>query len=68
MATEYIAKGQALMEIMQATGYGRQVIEKKMVELEAKGQIVFEDDPGDTRKKLINRAQVQIIIDSLSKR
>lgn len=68
MADEYLTKGQALLEIMQSTGYGRQVIEKKMVELEAKGQIAFVDDPGDTRKKLISKAQVELIINALSRR
>jgi DNA-binding MarR family transcriptional regulator len=67
MADEYITKGQAVTEIMQATGYGRQAIEKKMVELEAKGQIGFEDDPGDTRKKLISRAHVALVIRALTR-
>lgn len=67
MADEYVAKGQALSEIMQSTGYGRQVIEKKIVELETKGQIRFEDDPGDTRKKLISRAHVTLIIRALTR-
>jgi hypothetical protein len=67
MADEYITKGQAVTEIMQATGYGRQVIEKKMVELETRGQIRFEDDPGDSRKKLISRTHVTAIIRSLTR-
>lgn len=67
MADEYITKGQAVTEIMQATGYGRQVIEKKMVELETRGQIRFEDDPGDTRKKLISRSHVTLIIRALTR-
>ena len=65
MADEFITKGQAVTEIMQATGYGRQVIEKKFVELETRGEIKFEDDRGDTRKKLITRSDVQKVIDSL---
>jgi DNA-binding MarR family transcriptional regulator len=68
MADEYVTKGQAMSEIMQATGYGRQAIEKKMVELEAKGLISYEDDPGDTRKKLISRTHVQVVISSLTRR
>jgi hypothetical protein len=67
MAHAYLTKGQAMTEIMQATGYGRQVIEKKMVELEAKGQITFVDDPGDTRKKLISREHVEAVIGALSR-
>lgn len=67
MAHAYLTKGQAMTEVMQATGYGRQVIEKKMVELEAKGQITFVDDPGDTRKKLISREHVDAVISALSR-
>jgi len=68
MASEYLTKGAAVFEIMQATGYGRQVIEKKMVELETKGQIAFVDDLGDTRKKLISRQHVDIVIAALTRR
>ena len=67
MADDYMTKGQAVTEIMQITGYGRQVIEKKIVELETRGQISFEDDPGDTRKKLISRRHVQLIIAALTR-
>jgi len=67
MANAYLTKGQAMTQVMQATGYGRQVIEKKMVELEAKGQITFVDDPGDTRKKLISREHVDVVIGALSR-
>jgi hypothetical protein len=67
MAGEYLTKGQAVTKIMQATGYGRQVIEKKMVELETRGEITFFDDPGDTRKKLISSAHVDAVIKALSK-
>ncbi len=48
-------------------GDGRQVVEKKMVELEARGIITFEDDPGDTRKKLISRAHVNAVIAALTR-
>jgi hypothetical protein len=67
MAKAYLTNGQAMIEVMQATGYGRQVIEKKMVELEAKGQITFVDDPGDARKKLISREHVDTVIGALSR-
>ncbi len=67
MASEYLTKGQAVTKIMQATGYGRQVIEKKMVELETRGEIEFVDDPGDTRKKLISSPHVDALIKALSK-
>ncbi len=68
MASEYVTKGQAVTQIMQATGYGRQVIEKKMVELETRGEIAFVDDPGDTRKKLISTTHVDVLIKALSRR
>jgi hypothetical protein len=64
---DMLTKGQAVSEVMQATGYGRQVVEKKMVELEARGVITFEDDPGDTRKKLISRAHVNAVIAALTR-
>jgi predicted transcriptional regulator len=67
LAEEFITKGQAVTEIMQTTGYGRQVIEKKFVELETRGVIKFEDDPGDTRKKLISKDDVQKVINSLKR-
>lgn len=66
MADEFVPKTQAVLEVMQVTGRGRQVVEKKIVELETRGQISFENDPGDTRKKLIRRSQVELIIASLS--
>jgi DNA-binding MarR family transcriptional regulator len=67
MADPLLTKGQAVIEIMQATGYGRHTIEKKMDEFVIRGLITFEDDPGDTRKKLIRRSQVQILISALTK-
>ena len=64
--TNYVTKTQAVMEVMQATGYGRFVIEKKMAELIGAGQIRLVDDPGDRRRQMISRDQVQIIIDALT--
>jgi DNA-binding transcriptional regulator GbsR (MarR family) len=64
--TNYVTKTQAIMEVMQATGYGRFVIEKKMSELIGAGLIRLVDDPGDRRRQMISRDQVQIIIDALT--
>jgi hypothetical protein len=66
VADPLLTKGQAVIEIMQATGYGRHTIEKKMDEFVIRRIISFEDDPGDTRKKLIRRSLVQVIIDALT--
>ena len=54
------------MEVMQKTGYGRFVIEKKIENLLGAGLIQLVDDPGDRRKQRISRAHVQVIIDSLT--
>jgi hypothetical protein len=66
MNAQYITKSQAIAEVMSATGYGRYVIEKKMENLIGAGLIRLIDDPGDRRRQLISREQVQIIIDSLT--
>ncbi len=66
MPTEYITKSQAIMEIMQRTGYGRFVIEKRMENLLGAGQIKLLDDPGDRRKQRISREDVETIVNSLT--
>ena len=62
----YLKKSEAINEIAQATGYGKFVIEKRINELIGAGRIQFIDDPGDSRRKLLSRAHVQVIIDSLT--
>jgi hypothetical protein len=66
MSTQYIGKSAAVIEIMQRTGVGRFVVERKMNELEGAGQIRFVDDPRDIRKKLISRADVDQVVQSLT--
>jgi hypothetical protein len=66
MNTQYTPKTEAVIEIMQKTGYGRFVIEKRIEKLLGAGQIRLLDDPGDRRKQLLSRQDVQTIIDSLS--
>lgn len=66
MATQYIGKTQAVMEIMQRAGVGRFVAERKMNEMEEAGQIRFIDDPRDIRKKLISREHVEEIVRALT--
>ena len=65
MSTQYIPKTQAVIDIMQRTGVGRFVIEKKMNELEGTGQIRFVDDPRDERKKLISKEHIEVVIRAL---
>lgn len=62
----YTTKSQAVIEIMQKTGYGRFVIEKKMSELVGAGRIKFVDDPGDSRRKLISNEHVEEIVKALT--
>jgi hypothetical protein len=66
MNTQYTAKTEAVTEIMQKTGYGRFVIEKRIEKLLGAGEIRLIDDPGDRRRQLLTREDVQKIIDSLS--
>lgn len=66
MSTEYILKTAAVLEVMQRTGAGRFIVEKRMSELESSGQIRFVDDPRDSRKKLISRTDVEIVVRVLS--
>lgn len=66
MNTQYMAKTQAIIEVMQKTGYGRFVIEKKIAELVGAGKIRLVDDPGDRRKQMISLEHVQVIIDALT--
>ncbi len=62
----YLTKSEAVNEVSEATGYGKFVIEKKINELIGAGRIQFIDDPGDSRRKLLSREHVQVIIDSLT--
>lgn len=66
MATQYVGKTQAIMEIMQRASVGRFVAERKMNEMEEAGQIRFVDDPRDIRKKLISREHVEAIVRALT--
>ena len=66
MSMQYVGKTTAVIEIMQRTGVGRFVIERKMNELEGAGVIHFVDDPRDIRKKLISRADVEQVVFSLT--
>lgn len=68
MSATFIPKSQAVLEVMQATGYGKYVIEKKIAELTGAGLVRLIDDPGDRRRQLITRDQVQVIIDALTPR
>jgi hypothetical protein len=64
--TNFIQKSEAIAEISQQTGYGRYAIDKKMTELMGAGKIRIVDDPGDRRRQLIRREDVQVIIDALT--
>lgn len=66
MNTNYVTKTQAIMEVMQKTGYGRFVIEKKMAELVGAQKIRLVDDPGDRRRQMISVENVQVIIEALT--
>jgi hypothetical protein len=66
MNTQYMSKTEAVIDVMQKTGYGRFVIEKRIENLLGAGQIRLIDDPGDRRRQLISRQDVQTIIDSLT--
>jgi hypothetical protein len=66
MSTQYILKTQAVLEVMQRTGAGRFIVERRMAEMESSGQIRFADDPRDSRKKLISREDVEQVVRALS--
>lgn len=66
MTTEYMLKTQAVLEVMQRTGAGRFIVEKRMSELDSNGQIRFVDDPRDSRKKLISREHIETVVQSLT--
>ena len=66
MATEYTPKTTAVIEIMQQLSVGRSIVEKRMTELESAGKIRFIDDPRDSRKKLISRQDVEVVIRALT--
>ena len=66
MATEYTPKTAAVIEIMQQLQVGRSIVEKRMTELESAGKIRFIDDPRDSRKKLISRQDIEIVIRALT--
>ncbi len=66
MSSAYITKTEAIAEVSQATGYGRYSVEKKMAELMGAGRIRLVDDPGDRRRQMIRREEVQVIIEALT--
>jgi hypothetical protein len=66
MAEEYMTKTQAVTEIMQRTGYGRFVIEKRIENLLGAGEIRLIDDPGDRRKQRISRTDMEKVVKSLT--
>jgi hypothetical protein len=66
MSTQYILKTAAVMEVMQRTGAGRFIVEKRMAEMESSGQIRFSEDPRDSRKKLISREHVEAVVRALT--
>jgi transposase len=66
MSTQYILKTQAVTEVMQRTGAGRFIVEKRMAEMESSGQIRFTDDPRDSRKKLISKEDVEQVVRALT--
>ena len=66
MSTSYTPKTTAVIEIMQQLGVGRSIVEKRMTELEAAGKIHFIDDPRDSRKKLISKADVETVVRALT--
>lgn len=66
MSTQYMLKTQAVAEVMQRTGAGRFIVEKRMSEMESSGQIRFVDDPRDSRKKLISRKYVEEVVRALT--
>jgi len=66
VATEYTPKTAAVIEIMQQLQVGRSIVEKRMTELESAGKIRFIDDPRDSRKKLISRQDIEIVIRALT--
>ena len=66
MNSQYVAKTQAVIDIMQRTGFGRFVIERKMNELVGAGKIRFVDDPADIRKKLLSKEGVEEVVRALT--
>ncbi|HEX8981179.1 MAG TPA: hypothetical protein VF792_00280 [Ktedonobacterales bacterium] len=66
MATEYVPKTQAVLEIMQRSGVGRFVVERQINKMEEAGSIRFIDDPRDIRKKLISREHVEAVVQALT--
>ena len=66
MNSQYVAKTQAVIDIMQRTGFGRFVIERKMNELVGAGKIRFVDDPADIRKKLLSKEDIEEVVRALT--
>ncbi len=66
MNMQYVAKTQAVIDIMQRTNFGRFVIERKMNELVGAGRIRFVDDPADIRKKLISKEDIEEVVRALT--
>jgi len=66
MNAPFLLKTQAVAEVMQRTGAGRFIVEKRMAEMESSGQIRFVDDPRDSRKKLISQDDLEKVVKVLT--
>ena len=63
--TEFVSKTEAIDEIRQITKYGRYIIERQIDLLFDEGRIEVISDPGDHRRKLISRDDIQVVIAAL---
>lgn len=66
MLDQYVTKTEAVLDVMNRTNTGRFIVEKKMNELESLGQIKFVEDPRDSRRKLISREHVEVVVHALT--
>ena len=66
MSDGYVTKTEAIRFIGDESGYGRHVVGRKLYELARQGKITIERDPADGRKLRIRKADLPLIIRSLT--
>ena len=61
-----MTKTKAMEHIQEQTGYGRRAVERKIEDMEAKGQITLIPDPGHPFAKLLSEADVEKVVAALT--
>lgn len=65
-AEGYMTKMQVLETVRERTGYGRRVVERKLEQMEASGEIRPIPDPGRLYGKLFSKPDIERVVAALT--